>query len=542
MTASVDPGDELTVEGPSRVGATTTALARAGLVVSGAFLASRALGYVRVTTITAVFGATPQLDAFFAAFRIPDLIFQLVAAGALGSALVPVVAGLLAHGEERHAWRVVSTVANLMLLALAALAVVFMIAAPVVVPLITPGFDAAGTELTIQLTRIMLVGPIFLALGAVASSLLNAADRFTAASLAPVVYNIVIIIAAVTLGRSIGVTGLAIGVVIASLANLVVQLPDIRRATTYRYRPRIDLADPTGRHVFALMAPRALGLGAVQVTFIVNTTLASGLGAGAIVVYNTAFTVLQLPLGLLAQPLGVVLLPAMSRAVAVGEDRGFAAMVDRSLRLLAYAMMFVTAVAIVLREPIVTLLFGYGQFDQAAISHTSDTLLIFLLGLPAHSLIAIQARAFYARQDTRTPVFAAILAVAINVVVSVATVGALGLQGLALGIALGAWAEVLALSLVLARRGIGPGLAREVAGWALFAGLAILSGAAAWGVMTLSASLFGPSVGKILLAGEAVVAGLAALAVYAAGSAVLHLDELAALWRLGRRAVLGARA
>ncbi|HYM84944.1 MAG TPA: murein biosynthesis integral membrane protein MurJ [Candidatus Dormibacteraeota bacterium] len=539
------PAGSAAVDGDApRPGSRTTALARAGLVVSGAFLASRALGYVRLTVTGAIFGASPQLDAFYAAFRIPDLIFQLVAAGALGSALVPVVAGLLAHGQERHAWRVVSTVANLMLIGLLVLAAVFWLAAPVVVPIITPGFDRAGYDLTIDLTRIMLAGPILLALGAVASSLLNAADRFVAASMAPIVYNVAIIAFAVALGPTLGVTALAIGVVVGSLANLVIQLPAIQRGTTYRYRPTVDVRDPTSRRVFALMAPRALGLGAVQVTFIVNTSLASGLGTGAIVAYNFAFTLLQLPLGLVAQPLGVVLLPAMSRAVALGDRREFGAIVDRSLRLLAYAMMLVTAVGIALHEQVVTLAFGYGRFgsDLSALALTSETLLIFLVGLPAHSLIAIQARAFYARQDTRTPVLAAVLAVVINVVVSVLTVGSLGLRGLALGIALGAWAEAVVLAVVLDRRGVGPGIAAESATWTLFAALAGLAGLAAWAVTLAFGAAVGASPGKPLLLVEATVATLVAIAVYTAAGLALRLEEPAALWRLGRRILPGGRA
>jgi putative peptidoglycan lipid II flippase len=329
---------------------------------------------------------------------------------------------------------------------------------------------------------------------------------------------------------------------VASVANLVVQLPAIWRGTTYRYRPQIDLADRTGRHVFGLMAPRALGLGAVQVTFIVNTTLASTLGAGAISAYNFAFTVLQLPLGLLAHPLGVVLLPAMSRTVATGDDQRFEAMVDRSLRLLAYAMMVVTTVAIALREQVVTLLFDYGRFDQSAIALTSETLLIFLLGLPAHSLIAIQARVFYARQDTRTPVLAAVLAVVVNVAVSVATVGRLELRGLALGIALGAWAEALLLSTVLGARGIGPRLGRELRAWGLFAAMAVVAGVAAWLVAAAFVALVGPDIGKVLLAVEVALAGLAGLGVYGLLSLALRRDEPVAMWRLGRRVLPGARA
>jgi len=149
------------------------ALARAGIIVSGAFLVSRVLGYVRLVVIGNTFGATADLDAFFAAFRIPDLIFQLVAAGALSSALVPIVTALLTSGEPARAWRVVSTVINLMLIALAVLATGFFVFAPVIVPIITPGFAGEQLETTIELTRIMLLSPILLALGAVATSVLN---------------------------------------------------------------------------------------------------------------------------------------------------------------------------------------------------------------------------------------------------------------------------------------------------------------------------------------------------------------------------------
>jgi putative peptidoglycan lipid II flippase len=168
-------------------------LARAGVIVAGAFFVSRVLGWVRLVVITNLFGAGAQLDAYFAAFRLPDAIFQLVAAGALSSAMIPVLAGLFTKDEEQRAWRVVSTVLNVMLIVLFALSVVVAIFAPVIVPLITPGFDAVGMELTVRLTRIMLLSPILLALGAIASSVLNARGRFGAAAVAPSLYNLAII-------------------------------------------------------------------------------------------------------------------------------------------------------------------------------------------------------------------------------------------------------------------------------------------------------------------------------------------------------------
>src|SRR5215218_5246351 len=203
---------------------TARALARAGLTVAGAYFVSRVLGWVRIVVITNQFHAGTELDAYFAAFRLPDAIFQLVAAGALSSAMIPVLATLFSRNEEDHAWRVVSTVLNIMLLALSALAAIVAIFAPQIVPIFTPGFDAVGTELTVRLTRIMLLSPVLLALGAVASSVLNARGRFGAAAIAPSVYNIAIIVAAVFLGPIIGVEALAIGVVFGSLLHLGVQI------------------------------------------------------------------------------------------------------------------------------------------------------------------------------------------------------------------------------------------------------------------------------------------------------------------------------
>jgi len=206
---------------------TVRTLARAGMVVAGAFFLSRVLGWVRLVVITNLFGAGAELDAYFAAFRLPDAIFQLVAAGAFGSSIIPVLAGLFARNEEDRAWRVVSTVLNVMLIVLASLATVLAIFAPQIVPLITPGFDAVGIELTVRLTRIMLLSPVLLALAAVASSVLNVRGRFAAAAIAPSLYNISIIVGAIVLGPLLGVEALAIGVVVGSL--FLVGLPELLR-------------------------------------------------------------------------------------------------------------------------------------------------------------------------------------------------------------------------------------------------------------------------------------------------------------------------
>jgi len=503
---------------------TARTLARAGLIVAAAFFVSRILGWVRLVVITNLFGAGTQLDAYFAAFRLPDAIFELVAAGALSSAMIPVLAGLFTRGEEERAWRVVSTVLNVMLLALVALAATVAIFAPQIVPIITPGFDAVGTELTVRLTRIMLISPILLALGAVASSVLNARGRFAAAAVAPSLYNLAIIGGALVLGPALGVESLAIGVVVGGLLHLGIQLRPLIRER-FRLSFGIDLGDAAARQVLLLMAPRALGLGANQITFIIATMLATGVGLGAVTSYNIAWTVMQIPLGVIVFPLGVVLLPAMSRAVAAESTNEFGLLVVRSVRLLLYMTLFVTAVGIVLRRQAVTLLFDYG-LDERAISLTSDTLSFLLLGLAAHSLVIVFARAFYSGQDTRTPVITALSDMAVAVTIAVATVGSLGLSGIALGLTAGAWFEAIALGVLLWRRTPGAGVERVVRPLLLFTFGAVLAGLAALLLVRLIDPLIGPQPGKLALLGQVLAAGGGAAAVYALYTHALRIPEL----------------
>ena len=501
------------------------ALARAGIVVSSAFLISRLLGYVRFVVIGNSGLLPGELDTFFAAFRLPDLIFQLVAAGALSSALIPVMAALLVEGEESHAWRVVSTIVNLMLIALSALAVILFVLAPVVMRVIAPGFGPVQLETSIELTRTMLLSPIFLALGAVATSVLNSGGRFAASALAPIVYNLVIIVAALLLVEPFGVEGLAIGVVAGSLGHLLVQVRPLARLG-FRYTPRIDRDDPHARKALLLMAPRAIGLGASQITFIVVGALATTVGVGALSDFNFAFVLLQIPLGVIGIPLGIVVLPTLSRNAAVGHEVSFASLLTRALRLLVYVMVPITAVTIILRQPVVEMLFGSGRISQPDLDLIASTLAFFAVGLTAHALIAVLARGFYARQDTVTPVLAAIAAVAINCTLAIVLVGQYGLQGIALAIAAAAWIEALALLAILHHR--LPHF--ELRGLVRVAIEAVVGSALAGAVTFLAsewlARAVGVDPGRLALAAEVVLLSLVFGLVYAAISLVLRIPEL----------------
>jgi putative peptidoglycan lipid II flippase len=502
----------------------TGSLARAGLIVSSAFLVSRVLGYVRVVVIANAFHPA-ELDAFFAAFRIPDLIFQLVAAGALSSALIPIVSALFTTNEQARAWRVVSTVINLMLSALIVLAVALFILAPVVVPFITPGFGPDKLDQTVELTRIMLLSPILLAMGAVATSVLNAGGRFAASAVAPIVYNLAIIGGALILGPTLGVEGLALSVVLGSLGHLLVQVRPMARLG-FRYTARIDAGDPQARKALLLMAPRAIGLGVTQITFIVVTALASQLGEGAVTDFNLAFALLQIPLGIIGVPLGIVVLPSLSREAAVGHEAGFASLLTRALRLLVYVMVPIAVLTAVVRQPVVEILFGGGKIDQADLDLIALTLVGFVVGLTAHALIAVLARAFYARQDTATPVVAAVGAVVVNTTLAVILVEPYGLPGIALAIAIAAWLEALALLAILHDRlphfelgGLGRvGIEAVVA--------SAVAGVAAAALLVGVEGVFGDAAGRLLSIVVVAIVSVGFGVVYAALSVALRIPEL----------------
>ena len=508
-----------------RQGATTRTLVRAGIIVTVAFAISRVLGYLRYIVIAAAVPDPAQLDAFFAAFRIPDFLFQLVAAGALSSAMIPVIAGLFAKDDDAHAWRVVSTVTTLMLSALAVLGLLVLVFAPVLVPVITPGFDEAQLAQTVELTRAMVLAPLFLAAGAVATSVLNARGRFGGAALAPIVYNVAIIVGALLFVPQLGVVGLAIGVVLGSLGHLLVQLP-VMRGIGARITPRVDLGDPEARRTLSLMAPRALGLASVQVVFLVMTSLASTLATGAIAAFTFAFAVLQIPIGVIGVPLGIVLLPSLSRESAVGDADAFRRLLVRALRLLAFVMVPITAIGFVVAGDVTRLLFDYGATDEPLLDATSAALQAFLLGLTAHSLIALLARAFYARQDTLTPVLAALVAVAIDIVLAIALVGPFGVVGLAAAIAIGAWIETLILAVILRHRVEGLGLGSVVRVGLVATVLALLGAAAACVVNNALVTAWGEDTSQLLVLVRLMAATAAGGLVVVAGAAALRMEEL----------------
>jgi putative peptidoglycan lipid II flippase len=512
-------------------------LANASLILTVAALASRLLGWVRLLVIGSQFGASADLDAYFAAFRIPDAIFQLVVAGALSAALIPVFSSYRAREDEKEAWRLASSVINLVLVALAVFSAIMAILAPWVVPIIAPGFDGPTTEKTIHLTRIMLLSPVFVGMGAVVSGLLNSYGRFGVPALAPLVYNLAIIAAAVVLAPMLGVEGLAIGVVIGSILHLAIQLPGLRSVGQH-YDLSIGLGHPGVRQVAWLMGPRLLGLAAGQLNFIVSTVLASNLGVGSVTAYNYAFQLSQIPVGVLGVSVAVALFPTFSRDAALGQIAEIRRQLSTSLRILIFLAVPLTAVMIVLARPIAAVFFQYGLFSSEATERTASALVFFSIGLSAHIVVHVLTRAFYAMQDTRVPVFWAVVAVAINVPLMTILSGPMGVEGLALALSISATLEVLGLVWALRRRidsieeaAVLRSAARSLLAAALAAAVMLggLLAAEAW-----IPDLLGDGLGRVGVLALLVAAGAL---VYLGAAAVIHSEELGQVRRYlgGRR-------
>jgi putative peptidoglycan lipid II flippase len=516
-------------------------LATASLILTIAALASRLLGWVRLLVIGSQFGASRELDAYFAAFRIPDAIFQLVVAGALSAALIPVFSSYRAREQEQEAWRLASSVINLVVIALAGLSLIMAILAPLLVPVVAPGFDAPTTELTIRMTRVMLLSPVLIGMGAVVSGILNSYERFAVPALAPLAYNLAIILAAILLAPIMGVEGLAVGVAVGSLAHLAIQLPALGRVGQ-RYDLTIGLSHPGVRKVVWLMGPRMLGLAAGQLNFIVSTVLASGLPEGSLTAYNYAFQLSQIPVGVLGVSVAVALFPTLSRDAALGRVPEIRRQVAGSLRILIFLAAPLTAAMIVLAGPIASVFFQYGLFTERSAERTAGALVFFAIGLTGHIVVHVLTRAFYAMQDTRTPVLWAIIAVAINVPLMVWLVGPMGVEGLALALSISALLEVVGLLWALRRRieSVEEGRVLRSAGRSAVAGVA--AALLMLGGLTLVRSalpgLLDDGVGRLVVLAALTAAGFAIYVLVASALRAPELAQMRAL--LARRRPRGA--
>ncbi len=515
---------ELELEHPAHV----RRLAQAATLVMVLFVLSKVLGLGRDVIITRQFGTSREYEAYLAAFRIPDLIFNIVASGALASAFIPLFSGLLAKGDTERSWQLASHVITLVLSILAAAAVVVAIfAEPIVRSTVAIGFSPEDQLLTAHLMRIMLLSPIIFGVSGIVSAILNSYHHFVLPALAPNLYNLGIIFGALFLAPNpaIGVYGLAIGVVAGAVMHLLVQLPWLVRARM-SFTPSMSLGDPNVREVLRLMLPRTAGIAVWQINAVINTILASTLPEGRLAALTIAFMLIMLPEGVIAQSIATVLFPTFSQFVARGQRDQLRQAFSPGLRIVFYLAIPASFGLILLSHPIVQILYQRGHFDAESTAQTAYALRFYALGLFAFSGLEIVTRAFYALHDTATPVKVGIVAFVLNVVLSLSLIGPLAQGGLALANSLATVVEMLTLLYLLRVRMGGVDGARI-----LVSLVKIVLASAVMSAAILLLMHLGSNFGVLLTALGAVTAGVL---VFVLVTLLLKSDEIHMAWRMAR--------
>lgn len=457
----------------ARPGSVSSGLALAAAIVAFGFLGSRLLGVLRTVATAGAFGASPELDAYNVAFRIPDLIFQVLAGATLGSAFIPVFARITRRDGDDPAWRLASTVLNLVAASTAVLCVIAFVLAPYIVPLTAPGLGAdvgRHAELTdkaVKLTRLMLLSPLLFSVSGMVTGILNGRQRFFLSALAPMLYNIAIIFGAVVLSGPWGVEGLAVGVVIGAALHLAIQIPGLFKERM-RYTPSFDWRDPATREVARLMGPRVVGLAAAQVNFLVTIYFGSKIGSSAISNLNYAWLLAGLPLALFGIALSTAVFPRLAGHAAEEDMAALTQTISRVLRVIMFLTIPAALGLALLRYPATVVLLQRGEFSSADALITASALGFYCLGIVPLAGIEIHSRGFYALGDTRTPVVLAVMAVALNFFLSAVLWQRYEYRGLAFAVSASAWLEWVMLYVFYLQR-TGASAAADLAAIARFA-------------------------------------------------------------------------
>jgi len=422
-------------------------------------MTSRILGVVREQVLASLFGAGNAMDAYNVASRIPNLVRDLFAEGAMSSAFVPTFTRHLATEGKESAWRLGNHVVNGLIVITTCLVVLGIVFADPLVGLFAAAYRSVPGkfELTVFLTRLMLPFLTFVALAAAFMGMLNSLHRFFIPALSPAMFNVAMIACALVLvpfmpGLGLpAIAAVAIGSLVGGVGQLALQWPALRREG-FRYRPILDWRDESLRRVLVLMGPGTLGLAATQINVFVNTVLATGEGTGAVSWLNYAFRLMYLPIGLFGVSIATATLPAVSRHVAQHDESAARRTVADGLSLMLMLNVPATVGLVVLATPIVRVIFERGAFTPADTAATAAALQFYAVGLVGYSIVRIASPVFYALGQSRTPVIVSASTVLINVVLNLALVRVMGYSGLALGTSIAALLNAAMLMFFLRRR------------------------------------------------------------------------------------------
>ena len=393
---------------------------KAAGVIGLAVMCSRVLGLAREQICAALFGGGGAMDAFTAAFRIPNLLRDLFAEGALSTAFVTTFSKTIARSGDAAAWRLANKVGTLTLIVLGSICVAGMVFSSQLVSVMAPGFDPQKAALTAQLTRIMFPFIVMVSMAALVMGMLNAKNVFGMPAMASSFFNIGSIVGGVTLGAWIdpgfgprALIGLAIGTLLGGALQFAVQLPPLLQLG-YRYRPDFRWRDQGVDAILRLMGPSVIAASTTQFNVLVNSMFASTLGDGPIFWLAIAFRLMQLPLGLFGVALGTVTLPLLSRLVVAGQMTGFRAELARAMRLMFLLTVPSSIGLMMLAEPIISVLYQHGKFDAHEAAQAGGALRFYAIGLAGYAALKVLVNAFYALDRRKTPMFVSFLAVALN--------------------------------------------------------------------------------------------------------------------------------
>jgi len=421
-------------------------------------MASRILGVVREQVLASLFGASDAMDAYNVAYRVPNLLRDLFAEGAMSAAFVPTFARNLTTNGKASAFRLGANVLNALLVITAVLVVLGLLFADPLVALFAGGYATTPgkLELTGQLTRIMLPFLTFVALAAAFMGMLNALGHFFIPALSPAMFNVVNVLCAVALVPfmpALGlppVAGIAIGTLLGGVAQWAIQWPLLHREG-FRYTPRLDWSDPGLRRVLLLMGPGTIGLAATQVNVFVNTLLATGQAPGAVSWLNYAFRLMYLPIGLFGVSIATATTPVIARLAAQSDQGAVRKTIADGLTLMLMLNVPATVGLAALAQPIVQLMYQRGAFVQADTLATAAALQFYAIGLLGYSVVRIASPAFYALEQNRIPVAISIVTVLVNAGLNTILVRWMGYEGLALGTSVAALLNAGLLLLMLSR-------------------------------------------------------------------------------------------
>jgi putative peptidoglycan lipid II flippase len=415
-----------------RAGADRHAIATSSAIVMGGYLVSKAIGVARQSIIARTFGASDQLDAYYAAFKLPDLLLTLIAGGAIATTFIPVFSDILTRGDRQRAWRLASAVLNALLVTMGSVALLAALLAPwLVEKLVAPGFAPAEQRLTAELLRIVLLSSILFAASSLVMSVLQAHERFLLPALADFFYDLGIIGGALLLAPRWGIHGLAWGVVAGALLHLLVQVPGLARIRA-RYLPTLDLRDEGLHQLVRLMGPRILILGMFQLVFLFTTNLASRYREGSITAIHMGWTIMQMPEVIFATAIATAAFPRIAQLVARNDAAALRETTSTALRAILFLVLPSGVALLALGRSYIAVLFGRGAFGAAAVDMVYWTTAAFTAGLLGHSVLELAARAFYAHKNTLIPFWAALGATLLNVTLCLLLGPRLGGAGLAL--------------------------------------------------------------------------------------------------------------